>query len=38
LGHLLGDTERRIIKKIAEDCKEEILNDFKNKREDRAHR
>lgn len=37
LEHLLGDQERKIIKRIADDCKEEILNDFKNKREDRAH-
>lgn len=38
LDHLVGDIERKIIKKIADDCKDEILSDFKNKREDRAHR
>lgn len=37
LEHLLGEIERKIIKKIAEDFKEEIINDFKNKREDWAH-
>lgn len=34
LEHLLTDIDRKIIQKIAEDCKEEILIDFKNKRED----
>jgi hypothetical protein len=34
LDHLVGDIEKKIIKMIADDCKDEILSDFKNKRED----
>jgi hypothetical protein len=31
LEHLLGDEERKIIKKIADDCRDEILSDFDGK-------
>lgn len=38
LSHLLGEVELKIIWKIAEGIKEEIISDFKNKKEERAHR